>query len=111
MNDAIAVAVPPVERVLGGPEVGNRLAALVNVVELCVHQAAQDPATTVCRQHSDQRHSSGADESAGDARLEGEDPTAADDCAVIERRVHAVGGQHRSEALDEVLGWASAAPK
>ena len=76
----------------------------MDVVELSAHQAAEDAATPMRRQHADHRDAGGADESPGDADLERKRSAAADDRAVVERGVHAVGRQERLEAVDELLG-------
>ena len=97
-----AVAVASVERVLGRPEVGHRLAALVDVVELGPHERAEDPAAAVRRQDADERHASCPDEAARHARLEGEDAGAADHGAVVERRVHALRRDQQADRVREV---------
>src|SRR5512132_2896941 len=65
-----AVAVAAVQRVLGCPQIRDRLAALMNVVELGSHQAPEDPPAAMRRQDSDERHACGADEPARHAGLE-----------------------------------------
>ncbi len=105
-----AIAEPAVEGVLGSPEVRHRLAALADVVELRAHQLPEDPAAAVRGQDSHQRHAGRPDQPAGDPGLEREDPAAADDLPVLERRVDALCGEDPAVALGEV-GLGLAAPE
>src|SRR6185295_14214515 len=47
------VAESPIDRLLGGPEARDRLAALVRVVELDAHELGENPAACVRRQDAD----------------------------------------------------------
>src|SRR5262249_42152297 len=101
-----AVAVPAVDRLLGGPERRERLAALVDVVELDAHHRAEDPAPSVSWQDADDGDSGGTQ--CGAARHghpEAEGARAADDSAVVVRREHALELEVPQPPLGPVLGW------
>ena len=103
LNDAIAVAEAAVERVLRGPQIGHRLAALVDVVDLGAHEPPQDPAAPMRRQHTHERDAGRANQSARNPRLERKGAAASDDLAVLERRVDAVGRNVRGEPRREFI--------
>ena len=98
-----AVAEAPVERVLGGPQIGHGLAALVDVVDLRTHEPPQDPAAPMRRQHAHERDAGRADQSARNPRLERKGAAASDHLAVLERRVDAVGRDDRAEPRREFI--------
>ena len=96
-----AVAVAAVDRLLRGPERGERLAALVHVVELRAHHRAENPAPSVGREDADDgdagRFERGA---ARHGHPERERARAADDLGAVEGGVHAV----ELEVLQPALG-------
>jgi hypothetical protein len=75
----------------------------VDVVDLRPHQPTEDPAAPVRRHDGDQRHPGGTDQAARHTGLVREDACAADDLAVLERRVDAVRGDDGPEPLRELL--------
>ena len=104
-----AVAEAAVDLVVRGPEVRDRLAALVDVVELGAHQRAEQAAAAVRRQDADDGHARGADGSpARDGELERERAAARDDEPVLARDVHPLGRQDAREPLAHALVRAAA---
>ena len=97
------VAEAAVERVLGGPQIGHGLAALVDVVDLRPHELPEDPSAAMRRQYAHERDAGRADQSARNPRLEREDAAASDHLAVLERRVDAVGRDDRAEPRREFI--------
>jgi len=95
-----AVAVAPIDHVLGGPEHADRLPALAHVVELGTHHRRQDPSPPVRGQDTDGRHARCWDLRAGHGHPEGESAGPADSLAVLESRVQAFRGLDAREALD-----------
>src|SRR5205823_1183064 len=85
-----SVAEAPVDGLLGGPQGGHRLAALVHIVELCAHQGTQDAAPAMRRVDADDAYTGCGKVSAGNAHVEREGRCAAHDCAVRPRGMHPV---------------------
>ena len=98
------VPVPPVDRLLRSPQAGNRLAALVDVVELCAHQLGEDPATPMGWQHAHDRDPGCGNDRARHRELELEGTRPADDLPVLLRDMHPLGPKDTGEALHGVLG-------
>src|SRR5439155_15885860 len=99
-----AVAEAAVDRVLGGPEVRDRLAALAAGVELGAHHRPQDPAAPVRGEDGDGGDAGGRNAPAGDRQLEGEGAGATDGAAVLPGGVHAFRGEDTRHTLDLVVG-------
>jgi hypothetical protein len=99
-----SVPVPPVDRLLRSPQAGNRLAALVNVVELGAHQLGEDPATPMGRQHADDRDPGCRNDRTRHRELELESARPAYDLPVLLRDMHPLGRKDTGEALHGVLG-------
>ena len=93
----------PIDRLLGGPEAGDRLAALVRVVELDTHELGEDSVARVRRQDADDGHSGGRDDCAGNRELELERAGAGDDLAVLLGNEHALGPEHAGETANGLL--------
>ncbi len=98
-----AVAVPAVDDLLRGPEGGDRLAALTDVLELRAHHRREDPATAVGREHADDRHPAAVDRAARHRQLERERAGTADDPVAVERGVHPLKGQVAGEPLRRLV--------
>jgi hypothetical protein len=92
-----------VDRRLRRPQVRDRLAALVDVVELRAHERAQDPAAPVRREDADDGHPRRRDASARDGQLERERAGAADDATVLVRGVRTLRLEDAGEPLDALL--------
>src|SRR3954452_22032483 len=67
-----AVADPPVNRLLRRPQSGDRLTSVTHVLELRAHQAPEDPAATMRRQHADEGHACARQLGTRDSEAEGE---------------------------------------
>ena len=99
-----AIAEAAVDRVLGRPQERERLATLVHVVELRAHHRAQNATPPVRGERPDDGHARGRHDRAGHRQLEGERAGAADDRAVLQRRVHALDREVLRETLHALLG-------
>src|SRR5207302_11514983 len=77
-----AVAEASVDRLLGGPQRGDRLSALMCVVELCAHQGPEDTAAAMGRVDADDGHTGCRDVPARDGHVERESAGTADDGSV-----------------------------
>src|SRR5205085_10264685 len=92
--------IPAVDRLLARPQRRDRLAALVDVTQLRVHHRAQRPAPPMRRIDADHGDTAAAEDAARYRHLERERPGAADDRALVERRMHPLVRQHLLEPLD-----------
>jgi hypothetical protein len=95
----LPVAEMAVDRVLGGPQVSDRLAAPVHVVELRAHHGAQDAAAPVRGEHADHREPGCPHHAARHGQLERERAAAADDGVALARREHPGRFHERHEPL------------
>ena len=75
----------------------------MDVAQLRVHHRAQHAAPAMRRVDADDRHAAAREHRAGYRELERKRAGAADDLAVLERRVHALEREHLLEALDPLL--------
>ena len=98
-----AVPVTAVDPLVGCPERGNRLPALVSGIELGAHHRREDPLTTVRRVDTDDGDARARDRTSGNRQVEGERSGAADRALAVERGVHVVERMHAEEALGDVV--------
>ncbi len=97
------VAEAPVDRRLGRPERGDRLAPLAHVHELLRHQPPQDPLPAVRRQDADPRHARAGHLSAGNGELELVRARERDRATIVEGRHRTLGGQRDPLALPVLI--------
>ena len=85
-----AVAEAAVDALLRGPERGDRLAALVRVVEVPAHQRAQHAASPVRRRDAHDRRPAALDRTARHGQAERHRPRAPDHRVAVPRAEHAI---------------------
>ena len=91
---------PRVDRPLRGEQRRERLAALVRVRELALHQLRQRASTAMGRQHADCHHTGGRDlPPSRNGRVEEVGAGAADDLVTVKGGVNALGGEDRRQPL------------
>jgi hypothetical protein len=98
-----AVPETAVDRLLGGPERGDRLLAITHVAELGLHHPPEKPTPAVRREDPHDRHSRARHSTGGKGQLERVGPGAGDDLAVVEDGDHPVERKDLREPL-RVLG-------
>jgi hypothetical protein len=99
-----SVAEAAVNRLFRSPQARERLAALVDVVELRAHELRENPLPPVGRQHADYRHPRGRHDRARHGELELEGARSTDDLPVLLCEMHALRPQDPLEAADVLLG-------
>ena len=103
-----AVAEAAVDRLLGGPQRGDRLTALPDLGELGPHHPAQDPLAAMRRVHADDRDAGARERASRDAQLEGERTGAGDDRVAVEDGDRSLERQQLREPLGVLRGPAAA---
>ncbi len=98
-----AVAEPAVDRLLARPQCGDRLAALVHVLQLRVHHRAQDTAPAMRRIDTDDGDARAPQRPTGNGEVVRERARAADDLAVLACSVHPLQVEHLREAAEPLL--------
>ena len=97
------VAVTAVDPLVGGPERGDRLPALVRVVELGAHHRREDPLAAVRRVDADDGDARARDRASRNRQVERERSGAADGALAVERRVHVVERMDAEKALGDLV--------
>lgn len=97
------VAEATVDRRLRGPEDRERLTAPAEVVELVAHQARENAAATVAREHSDPRHSTRAELTSGHRQPERERRRGPDGLPVDVCGEEALAREHLAVPLEVVV--------
>ena len=102
---AEAVAEALVDAALGGPQDRDRLAALMDAVELEPHHPAQDSLAPMGRLDADDRDAGGGQHAAGDRQLEAEDAGRPDDPLAVVGGDRPIGLEGQLPVREVLLAW------